>query len=206
MLQIDDSSDSNTDDLDDDGDADTSISNVHEDIESMTLLSQVLTEESESTEEDGPQDPVEGGEPTLASLKIPKPYKITAQQINEVSFSRKTSKKRERRLRKAENATTKSNLDSLSDTAHVLKHAYTINEVDNARRHHRLIEDNLKDFETGKPRIKDLYTQRLRTMRAWAKIASHERRYIKEHVKKSQPAVQGNFYFQKSFCAAKTES
>jgi len=186
---------------------------VDEDIEGMTLQSQVSTEESEPAEEEGPQAPVEGGEPNLASLKIPKSYKITAQQINEVSFSRKASKKREQRLRKTENATTKRNLGSLSDTGHVLKHTNTIVEIDRARQHHRSIEDNLKDFETGKPRIKDLHTQRLRTMRAWAKITSDERRYIKEHVKKSQPAIQGNFfilfffiYFQKSFCVVKAES
>ncbi|KAF9432981.1 hypothetical protein BGZ76_010033 [Entomortierella beljakovae] len=144
----------------------------------MSILSQAQTDEGVPTQD-----------LNIDSLKIPKSNKITAQQINEISSSRKASKKRERRLRKAENATTKRGLDSLSDRTHVLKHANTIDDIDAARQHHRNIEDELKKFETVKPRIKDLHTQSLRTTRAWTKVTSHERRYIKEHVKKTQPPV-----------------
>jgi hypothetical protein len=81
------------------------------------------------------------------------------------------------------NATVKANLDSLSTSPNVLKHATDISQIDTARAHHRSIEDSLKGFETSSRRIKELHNQALRTKRAWSKVCSNERRFIKEHVK-----------------------
>jgi hypothetical protein len=157
---------------------------LREVIEDLSILTQAQTEEGEPTQD-----------LRKNSLSIPKSNTITAPQINEISSSRKISKKRERLLRRTDHTTTKNNLDSLSERKNVLRYANTVGDVDVARHHHRYIEDDLKGFETSNPRIKDLHTQRLRTMRAWGKVTSRERRVIKEHVKSSLPTTPGNFFY-----------
>ncbi|KAF9577912.1 hypothetical protein BGW38_006589 [Lunasporangiospora selenospora] len=88
-----------------------------------------------------------------------RPFKITAPQINEASGMRRVAKRRERRLKKAENEGAREALEKLSDKEQVLKTAQTMEEIDKVRELHRESRTVLKGFERSKARLKDLHNQ-----------------------------------------------
>ncbi|KAF9570036.1 hypothetical protein BGW38_008785, partial [Lunasporangiospora selenospora] len=110
-----------------------------------------------------------------------RPFKITAPQINEATGMRRIAKKRERRLKRPENSGAREALERLSDKEQVLKTAQTMEEIDRAHELHRESRGVLRAFEKCKARLKDLHNQRLRTRRAWGKLAAAEREYVKNH-------------------------
>ncbi|KAF9279282.1 hypothetical protein BGZ68_008028 [Mortierella alpina] len=108
----------------------------------------------------------------------PPSHKITAKKINDLSHSRKISKKREARLKK--NKAAQEALRELSEKKNVIQRALSAHEVDLAhdtRRKHRQV---LRAFEHSHSRRKDLHHQRLRTNRTWDKVAAVERRYVRD--------------------------
>ncbi|KAF9571998.1 hypothetical protein EC968_010475 [Mortierella alpina] len=114
-------------------------------------------------------------------LPLPHPHQITAPQVNQLSYTKRIARKRERRLRNPQNAAAREAIQALSKKEQVLSTAQTFAEIDTANKLHRNLRGTLKNFESSKARLKDLHQQRLRTKRTWAKLAAHERRYVKNH-------------------------
>ncbi|KAF9959664.1 hypothetical protein BGZ65_000194 [Modicella reniformis] len=112
---------------------------------------------------------------------IPKSNRITAKQINDISHSRRMGKRREGRLKKAENDEARKALAEISTNAHSLARAATKEDIETAHRARTNTRDALRSFETSKKRQKDLHTQRLRTNRAWTKVGAAERGRIQNH-------------------------
>ncbi|KAF9557979.1 hypothetical protein EC968_007327 [Mortierella alpina] len=114
-------------------------------------------------------------------LTLPHPHQITAPQVNQLSYTKKIARKRERRLRNPQNAAAREAIQALFKKEQVLSTAQTFAEIDTANKLHRNLRGTLKNFESSKARLKDLHHQRLRTKRTWAKLAARERRYVKNH-------------------------
>ncbi|KAF9560849.1 hypothetical protein EC968_005983 [Mortierella alpina] len=123
----------------------------------------------------------------LRMLKIPRSHKITAEQLNDISHSMRTGRKRERRLKRA-NAV-KEALDHLSERENVMKKAFSTAALDAARARQREVGPVLKAFEGSKARVRDLRNQRLRTQRAYAKLCASERTYVRDHARRQ--SIQG---------------
>jgi len=123
---------------------------------------------------------------SLAEIKLPKSFKITAPQINEVSHSRRSMRRRENRLKKRANEKTRKALEVLSEKKQVLGTAQSTKEIDEAHNVHRSLREDLRSFEMSKPRLKDQRNQRLRSTRTWAKLAAAERRYVQEHARRKE--------------------
>jgi hypothetical protein len=120
-------------------------------------------------------------EPGLDSIKIPEPIIITAAQINDVSHSRTSIVKRERRLRRASNNKVRQAMGTLSKRDVPLKYATTMKDIDQARETARSAGPTLQDFEQSRANLKEKHNRNLRTKRAWSKVTSSERKKIKDH-------------------------
>ncbi|KAF9089455.1 hypothetical protein BGX27_002459, partial [Mortierella sp. AM989] len=123
---------------------------------------------SEATPEDGNATPV-----TLDSIKLPKSHKITAQQINAISYSRKAGKRRENRIK------IRRNIQTAHDELSTIKSAQNMAGIDKACGIQMRWNWTLREFERSKVRIRYLHNQRIRTNRTWKKMAA-ERRYVQE--------------------------
>ncbi|KAG0203851.1 hypothetical protein BGX28_004021 [Mortierella sp. GBA30] len=144
-------------------------------------------------------------QPPTPKYPLPKAQKITAQHVKEVSGARKAIKRREARLRRCGNEAERLAHQSLSEEPHVLKIAQTLDQINKAHQQHcdhveqgrnqehelaskdgeldgavRAVgvRNTLKAFESSRARRKDLQTQRLRTLRTYAKVVSFERAFI----------------------------
>jgi hypothetical protein len=88
-------------------------------------------------------------------------------------------RKRERRLRQPANSNVKEAMQKLGERDQVFKTAQSLDEIERARDKHRASAPILKAFENSKARQKELRHQRLRTERAWTKLGSAERTFVK---------------------------
>ncbi|KAG0282802.1 hypothetical protein BGZ98_006595, partial [Dissophora globulifera] len=90
-----------------------------------------------------------------AAYQVPKPFRITAPQINQVTQSRKAARRREYRLRDPANRNVKEAIESLSRAS--LRTATTFKDIDVAQSVRRQIGPVLRDFETSNRRLKDVH-------------------------------------------------
>jgi hypothetical protein len=125
-------------------------------------------------------------QPSLADIKLPRSFKITAPQINEVSHTRRNMRRRENRLKQGTNGKTRKALEVLAEKKQILEAAQSMTEIDEAHNVRRALREDLRSFEVSKPRLKDQHNHRLRTTRTWAKLAAAERRYVQEHVRRKE--------------------
>ncbi|KAF9556311.1 hypothetical protein EC968_008318 [Mortierella alpina] len=115
----------------------------------------------------------------VKSMKLPRPFKITAKYINNISHSRQTARKREHRLQMDDRA--KAAQDGLAKNPHVLNNCQTLHDIDVASTYHRQVAPTLRSFETSKARIRDTRNQQLRIRRSWQRVAAQERSYIRDY-------------------------
>lgn len=108
--------------------------------------------------------------------KLPKSLKTTARHINNITFSRKNAKARERRLRASPD--TKRSLEIVSQTSSSLSHAQSIEELDDSQTVRRQQRDPLRTFYNSRVATKEQKTQEIRTKRAWSTLAADERHFI----------------------------
>ncbi|KAF9574644.1 hypothetical protein EC968_005874 [Mortierella alpina] len=111
---------------------------------------------------------------------VPKSNKITAQQVNSISHSRRMQKRREKRLQ-GELAVREA-LDTISQKQNSLSRATSLTEITNAHAARKEFRGIIRSFETSSRRTKDMHTQRLRTERSWQKLGAAERRHIQDAV------------------------
>ncbi|KAF9575455.1 hypothetical protein EC968_003060 [Mortierella alpina] len=109
---------------------------------------------------------------------VPKSNKLTAQQVNSISHSRRMQKRREKRLR-GELAVREA-LDTISQKQNSLSRATSLTEITNAHAARKEFRGIIRSFETSSRRTKDMHTQRLRTERSWQKLGAAERRHIQD--------------------------
>ncbi|KAF9109796.1 hypothetical protein BGX27_007170 [Mortierella sp. AM989] len=120
---------------------------------------------------------------TARELILPKPFKITSSQMNDISHSRATARKRERRLRRPENQGVRDAHRELSDKESNIPTAMTMRQLDQAQVVRRDSRNVTRSFENTKVRKKERKHQEKRTNRAWQKIGGAERRYIQQHAR-----------------------
>ncbi|KAG9323442.1 hypothetical protein KVV02_008842 [Mortierella alpina] len=123
-------------------------------------------------------------QPPAQCSHLPKSNKITAQQVNGVSHSRKMGKRREAQLKS--NDEVKTAYERISRKENSLTTAVTLTEVNAA---HAVLKEARKftqPFEAAEERQKDLHTQRLRSERAWTKLGAAERRHVLEAVREEE--------------------
>jgi hypothetical protein len=132
----------------------------------------------------------------LKPLKLPESHKITATQINEASHSRRIGKRRERRLKMEANKDVQVALEAISKKENSLKTSQSMADIDSAHRLRQSYRDVLRGFEQSRARTKDIHTQRLRTERAWSKLAAAERRYITDYARKKDETGKRRFVWR----------
>lgn len=137
------------------------------------ILRSISVEESDATEDMEDKD--------FDFIKIPKPIVITAPQINQISHAKATSSRRQRRLRGSKGKKPKDAMDDLSDQTTPLRHAVTMNDIDQSVALIRGVAPTLQAFESDRPNLKDGHNRDLRTKRAWSKVTGDERKQMKEH-------------------------
>ncbi|KAI8345659.1 hypothetical protein B0O80DRAFT_472500 [Mortierella sp. GBAus27b] len=130
-----------------------------------------------------PDDPP----PKLEELRIPDPIIITAPQVNSISYATKASRNRERRLKQDRNSEVRTSLEELGNLQVPLRHATTMESIDEALATTRRVSETIQSFESSPANVKDGHTRALRTKRAWSKIAAHERSIIKNHEQVTSP-------------------
>ena len=129
----------------------------------------------DTTLEPAPPDP-----PPLPAI-LPKGFVMTAEQINELSGTRRMARRREHRLRLRTNKDARMALEGLAKKEQVLKTAQTMHEIDQAHAKRQQVRTTLKSFETSTARLKDLRHQRIQTKRVWSKLAAAERAHVRRH-------------------------
>ncbi|KAF9997400.1 hypothetical protein BGZ65_007023 [Modicella reniformis] len=120
-------------------------------------------------------------------IHIPHSNRITAGQINDISYSNRMGVRRERRLKKDGSKDVREALATISTNDHSLARAATKKEIDIAHQARSQTRGLLRSFETSRGRLKDLQTQRLRAGRAWTKAGAVERERVLNHGLKTPP-------------------
>ncbi|KAG0006462.1 hypothetical protein BGZ65_007741 [Modicella reniformis] len=133
-----------------------------------------------------PQAPPSTLSDTAKAMKLPKAYRMTARQVNDVSHTRKLSRWRERLLRQPANANVRAALQAISSPDNSLTTAMTLRAVDSAHTARSGVRDVLQTFETSNSMLKRRHNHELRTKRSWAKLCAAERRYVERHALKAQ--------------------
>jgi hypothetical protein len=135
-----------------------------------TTLTSIECEDSSPDKDDPPApDPP----------KIPKANIITAAQINQISHTRTAAARRRKRLQLSPQ--TQNAMESISSPDVSMKLARSTEDVDRALEAIRNAAPVLQDFESTKASEKDRHNRELRTKRAWSKVASQERDFIRDH-------------------------
>ncbi|GJJ74906.1 hypothetical protein EMPS_07264 [Entomortierella parvispora] len=114
----------------------------------------------------------------VQGMKLPKAHRITARQVDDISFARKLRKKREQLLRSDKHRQAKADLQMLSDPDSSLATASTIDRVQQAMNVRGSIEGlsaHLQALNGDPELIKLRRTCRHRTVRSWAKVTSNLR-------------------------------
>ncbi|KAG0210759.1 hypothetical protein BGX31_001832, partial [Mortierella sp. GBA43] len=127
--------------------------------------------------------------------RVPRSNTITAKQVNEVSFSRKAARRRERRLKKPVTGEEEKlqkiqiGMEAISDKSNSLARAVTMEQVDAAHKTRSDHRSALQEFESTNARQKDLKTSSLRTTRTWNKLGAAERHYVEEAGRERQEST-----------------
>ncbi|KAF8962935.1 hypothetical protein BGZ46_001096, partial [Entomortierella lignicola] len=128
-----------------------------------------------------PQIPTPSRKDLAARLKLTKSHKVTAPQINDITHSRKTSKRRERRLKQSKNENVRDALKEISSKDNSMRHAMTIQDVEQAHRRNTQNREVLRSFEQSDIRQKEMRNHDLREKRTWQKLGTAERRYSQRY-------------------------
>jgi hypothetical protein len=125
------------------------------------------------------QKPHEEQERDLATL--PPTYTVTAQLLNDLTFSNRNQKKREKLATDTPNAiATRAAHAELSSNS--ISTALTLDAIDSAQEVRRGARQACRGFEGGKWRLRDLRDQEIRTKRVYATLAAEQRSNAKEVV------------------------
>ncbi|KAF9942579.1 hypothetical protein BGZ70_006116, partial [Mortierella alpina] len=111
---------------------------------------------------------------------MPRSHKITAQQLDCISHTKKLVKGRERALKMPVNARVSEALKNISTKEASLKNAATFEHVDSAFAIQKRNRSVLRKFEHSHSLQKQRHHQELRSKRAWDVVAAEERRYVKQ--------------------------
>ncbi|CAO3567902.1 unnamed protein product [Mortierella alpina] len=129
------------------------------------------------------QDQAQGGvtrRELLEAIKMPRSHKITAQQLDCISHTRKLVKFRQRALKMPVNASVSEALKRISTKEASLKNAATLEHVDRAFAIQKRNRSVLREFEYSRSLQKQRHNQELRSTRAWDVVAAEERRYVRQ--------------------------
>lgn len=118
---------------------------------------------------------------TLADIKLPPSFRITAKQISDASHSRRVTKRRERRLRRASGKEARDALGAVSDAAKERHASVTLETLNKEQITQREARSALRQFENSPSRIHDQRTVELRTSRAYDKFTAAERQFVRRH-------------------------
>ncbi|KAG0250577.1 hypothetical protein BGZ95_007155, partial [Linnemannia exigua] len=126
----------------------------------------------------------ESESPAEAVVDLPPISRITAPLINDLSFSHKHAKSRERDLAADCDASkaAREAMRRLSDTP--ISTATTLDEVNAAQEVRRRSRQDSRSFFSSNKRRRQAKTQRLRTKRTYATLAAEQRRGIKTEARK----------------------
>lgn len=108
-------------------------------------------------------------------LKIQRSTRVTSKQIDEISFTRRLTKERERALLESKNKDAKEALQSVSNKEVALSTATSMAQIDKASEARGNATEAIRQFNKSPSLVKLKRTQRHRTNRAWAKMASNIR-------------------------------
>ncbi|KAF9934623.1 hypothetical protein BGZ65_003661, partial [Modicella reniformis] len=117
---------------------------------------------------------------TRAKAKELRSTRITSKQIDDISFTRKLMKERERALSHSKNQEAKEALLSVSNKDVALSSATSLNQIDSA---------TIRKFNKNRSLTKLKRTQRHRTGRVWAKVASNIRDHAIQNAINSAPTL-----------------
>ncbi|KAG9326808.1 hypothetical protein KVV02_005470 [Mortierella alpina] len=122
-------------------------------------------------------EPNPGTETTAdAFTNPPKSYRMTAQQIDQISHAKVVARRRMRRLAKSDTITNV--LASVSTTRASLLWADTMASIDQAHSIRKEAAGTLRVFELSNARLRDTQTLRLRTGKCWKWVCAEERRHV----------------------------
>ncbi|KAF9163009.1 hypothetical protein DFQ26_003042 [Actinomortierella ambigua] len=120
------------------------------------------------------------------AMKLPAATKVTAKHLNQVSFTTKFMKTRERALADPKNVAASDALKAVSTKEAALSSATTIAQIDKAAGIRRLAKGELRKFNDSRNLKKLRRTKRHRNSRALAKMASHVRDNATKHALNQQ--------------------
>ncbi|KAF9345298.1 hypothetical protein BGX34_004872, partial [Mortierella sp. NVP85] len=121
-------------------------------------------------------------------MKIKQTTRVTARQLDEISYTRKLVKEREQALSKNKDA--KQALESISKRDVALSSATSIEQVDAATKARKDAKNPIRKFNKTPSLMKLKRTQRHRTKRAWAKVASDIRDRATQNAVESAPTPE----------------
>ncbi|KAF9574018.1 hypothetical protein EC968_007570 [Mortierella alpina] len=126
------------------------------------------------------------------NMKLPRAHRITARQVDEVSFGRHQRRARERLLGKDTHRDAKEALERISDPRTSLTTATTMEQVDAAVKARTPVTGVLRRFNRDPALVRLRRTGRHRQKRAWSRLASHLRSSAADHtVQRLTPEEQG---------------
>lgn len=113
---------------------------------------------------------------------LPLTYTVTAPLLNDLTFSNKNQKKREKRLATDTPTAiaTRAAHEKLSNNS--INIALTLDAIDSAQKVRRGARQACREFEGGMWRQRDLRDQEIRTKRVYAALAAEQRSNAKEAV------------------------
>lgn len=114
-------------------------------------------------------------------MKIPKAHRITARQVDEVSFGRRLRRTRERLLQKDQYKDAKTGLESISNPEASLTTATTVEQIDAAVKARAPVIKELRRFNQDPVLNKLRRTSRHRTKRSWSRLTSDLRSKAANH-------------------------
>ena len=126
--------------------------------------------------------PKEQEDQEYSTTHPPSSLRITASQINDLSFSRKHAKERERRLRADTEKSKQVRQQHELIAQNPLSNATSLQQVDKAQAIRRDAREVLRTFENSNRRQKQRKVQQLRTSRTYATLAAEQRRAVKDAV------------------------
>ncbi|KAF9576093.1 hypothetical protein EC968_000161 [Mortierella alpina] len=126
------------------------------------------------------------------NMKLPRAHRITARQVDEVSFGRHQRRTRERLLGKDTHQDAKAALETISDPRSSLTTATTLEQVDAAVKTRTPVTRVLRRFNQDPVLVRLRRTGRHRQKRAWSRLASHLRSTAADHTtQRLTPEEQG---------------
>ncbi|KAF9429101.1 hypothetical protein BGZ76_001817, partial [Entomortierella beljakovae] len=114
----------------------------------------------------------------VESIRLKKSHKITARQLNDITHTHKTTKKREHRLKRSKDVGNA--LTAISSKEHAIQHSTTLQDVDKVHELRMQTRSILRSFEHSNAHLKERHTRNLRNLRALTKLGAAERRYAQE--------------------------